>query len=125
VDPEAADQLLDNVSIPRQDRLESVVLRLLRLRARTPRPSDRAMLTSVLSMRASRLRVEGDRPADARPSLRPLLALGVTMYESATDQGLWYGSYDPAGTAAPSADPDGTFQYRTVIESDLAKLRAH
>ena len=125
VDPEAADQLLDNVSVPQQDRLESVVLRLLRLRARTPRASDRAMLTTVLSMLATRLRVEGDRPADARPSLRPLLALGVTMTESATDAGIWYGSYDPAGTAAPPADPDGTFEYRTVIESDLARLRAH
>jgi hypothetical protein len=83
------------------------------------------MLTAAIARTAARLRVEGKRPEEARPSLRPLLALGVTKKESPYDEGIWYGSYDPPGTRSSQApDPDGAFVYRDVIKSGLARLRA-
>jgi hypothetical protein len=123
LDPGAA-ELLQDRRAPDQDRLERVILRLLQQRAKTARSRDRVTLTRTIAVLATGLRAEGARPEEARPGLRPLLALGVTFEESPTDQGVWYGGYDPGHRASSHSDPDGTFLYRDVITRDLARVRA-
>ena len=125
LDPEAVDLLIDPERIPDQTRLEQVLLRLLEQRATTKRADDRAALTSAIANLAARLLVEGARPEEARPSLRPLLAHGVAMVESPYDAGVWYGAYDPRGVATRAPGPGGDLLYRDVITEHLAKIRTH
>jgi hypothetical protein len=122
IDPEAADLILGG-RVLNQGRLERALLRLLQRRARASDRLGRDTFGHAASMLAPSLRVEGRRPQEARPSLKPLLAFGVSMEESAYDPGIWYGYYNPASRRARVPDVDGTFQYRDVIQSSLAAVR--
>jgi hypothetical protein len=144
-DPEAVDLILSNPNrAGEQPLVERVALRLLQAYARSSRAEDRAMWALAAGIVVQKIRVEGERPELARPSLAPLLRFGVQMDESPYDQGIWYASWGPSsrerrtfaatrwsqwtvesGNAPASSQYADEYQYRAVIANGTAWLEGH
>ena len=75
----------NNKSVGEQPLVERVALRLLHVYGRASRVEDRAMWALAAGRVVQKIRVVGERPEQARPSLAPLLRLGVEMEESPYD----------------------------------------